>query len=98
VLHLALFRTARACHGQLDLTRRVFEHRQVLINRRDDRRPACLAELQRRVRVLGHKYLLDSKIFWLELRDNFTDARVDQLQAGRQIGHAGADTAAAQIG
>jgi len=97
MLHLAFFRAADADHRLLHLARRIFKHRQVLIDRRDNRRAARLSQLQRRIGVFRHKHLFDGEKVRLELRDNFTDAGVNQLQTGRQIVDLGADAAAAQV-
>ena len=67
VLYLRLFGRAGADHGLFDLPRRILEHFQILIHRRHDRDAARLAELERRIRVLGHKHLFDGEEIGLKL-------------------------------
>lgn len=96
-LHLLLVGTAGADHGLLDLAGGVLGHAQTLLHRRDYRRAARLAELQRRVGVARHEHLLDAEHHRTVLADHLAHAAVDLLQALGQRAVTGADAAGGDV-
>jgi hypothetical protein len=97
VLHLFLGGAALADHGLLDLTGCVFVHRHIAVYTGTDGRAACLSELQRGIRVLVHKHLLNAHFIGPVLVDYGTQFREDDAQSLRQRVAPGTDTAAGGI-
>jgi hypothetical protein len=81
----------------LDLARRVFEHRQILVQGRANGRPARLAQFQCRIGVFVHENLLYGHLAGLIQGDDFGDAIEDLLQARRKVLRSHPDAAAGDI-
>ncbi|SUG38593.1 Uncharacterised protein [Salmonella enterica subsp. arizonae] len=67
MLNLAFLRATNTNDGLLNLTRRVFKHRQFPVDRGDNRYAAGLSQLEGGIGILRHKHLFDSEIVRLEL-------------------------------
>ena len=96
-LHLLLGRVTITHYRLLDLQRRVFGYRQVMLNRRAYRRAPRLAKQQSRLRVYVDEHLFNRHLLRLINHDHLPQACQYHFQALRQFALAAPDAAARHV-
>src|SRR5689334_11177515 len=80
-LHLILLRRSAADYRFLDVARAVLVDRYVRLERRANRRRACLTELQRAVGVAAQEHALDRDLSRAIIANDLPERREDTAQA-----------------